>query len=53
MVSADFLCLKGRKDRNTDGHLWGAAKLPDYMGYTARRPQLEDDSKGKATNSRV
>lgn len=45
--------LEREKDRSTDGHLWGAAKLPDYMGYTAGRLLLEDDINGKATKSRV
>lgn len=48
-----LLVLEREKDRSTDGHLWGAAKLPDYMGYTAGRLLLEDDINGKATKSRV
>lgn len=43
-ASADFSCLQGKKDnRNTNGHLWVASKLPDsaFIWKTQKRRQAE------------
>lgn len=43
-ASADFSCLQGKKDnRNTNGHLWDASKLPGsaFIWKIQKRRQVE------------
>ena len=43
-ASADFSCLQGKRDnRNTNGHLWDASKLPDsaFIWKIQQRRQVE------------